>query len=406
MLSFLKRITGRYAELDMLSLNFQIIWENTMASELIGNFSIGQPLEITLIDSDNSKTYPSRILEISSYTLTFSIPYETGKMVLWPIGSRLEISIAQSGGYYTFNTEVIGRDLGEIKSYTVMRPYAISLATRRMPNEGMSRVIAVTSGKGGVGKTVFTINLAIALAAQGQRVFIIDTDLGTANVDVLLRLSPKYNLTHLLTGDKNLLDITLPGPGNIAVIPGGSGLQELTQMSDRQFAQVINSFNQLDGLADIILLDTGAGISRDVSNFLLAADEIILITTPEPHAITDAYAITKVMHNLKCQAKQMLVINRAEHQIEADNIAARLLTVMRQYLKAEAEYIGYITDDRIISRSLKEQRPLMLSYPAAIPARNINDIASRLLHRPVAKPAGITGFVNKMIALFNKKMSF
>ncbi len=374
-----------------------------MVNELIGNFSVGQPLEITPVYSDSSKTYVSRIIETSAYTLTFSIPYETGKMVLWAVGSRVEITISHLGDYYTFNTEIVGRDFGEIKSYTIMRPHSISLATKRAPSDGMSRVIAVTSGKGGVGKTFFTINLAIALAAQGQRVFIIDTDLGTANIDVLLRLRPKYNLTHLLSGDKNLLDITLQGPGNIGVIPGGSGLQELTQMSDRQFAQVINSFNQLDGLADIILLDTGAGISRDVSNFLLASDEIILITTPEPHAITDAYAITKVMHNLHCQAKQMLVVNRAEHQIEADNIAARLSTVIQQYLKLEAEYLGYITDDRMISRSLKEQRPLMLSYPTSIPAKNINDIANRLLHRPVTKTAGITGFVNKMMALFNKK---
>ena len=267
----------------------------------------------------------------------------------------------------------------------------------------MSRVIAVTSGKGGVGKTTFTINLAIALAKQGQRVYIIDVDLGSANVDVLMGLTPKYNITHLINGEKNLIEITIPGPENIGIIPGGSGLQELTQLSESQFSNFIHSFNQLEGLADIVLLDTGAGISRDVSNFLLAADEIIFVTTTEPHAIMDAYSINKVMHKLNCKAKRMLVVNRVENAKEASDVSNRLINVIEYYLKTNIEYVGYICDDRLVSRSIKEQNPLMMSYPTSTPAKNIISIANSMLSKKATHQEGISGFITKMISIFKDK---
>jgi flagellar biosynthesis protein FlhG len=173
-------------------------------------------------------------------------------------------------------------------------------------------------------------------------------------------------------------------------------------MGESQFVNIINSFNQLDGLADIILLDTGAGISKDVSNFLLAADEIIIVTTPEPHAITDAYAITKVMNKLGSQARQMLIVNRAENQPEADIVANKLSSVVSQYLKRDIDYIGYVQEDPLIRRSLKQQTPLLLLSPESQPARNIEAIANRLLDKPVNNPAGITGFITKMFSLFKK----
>ncbi|MDT8901416.1 AAA family ATPase [Anaeroselena agilis] len=360
---------------------------------------IGQPLQIKTLTPQATKPYTSRIVAETPHTVTVSIPYDQGRIMLLPVGSRLEITIKQGLRDYVFNSEIISRDLGETKTYTLMRPQAISRTTSRTLKEGMSRVIAVTSGKGGVGKTTFTINLAIALAAQNKRVFIIDADLGTANVDVLLRLSAKYNITHLLAGDKSLLDIAVPAPGNIAVIPGGSGFQALTQMTEAQFGRLIASFNQLDGLADLILLDTGAGISRDVSNFLLAADETIIVTTPEPHAITDAYAIIKVTHSLACQTKQMLVVNRAENRQEAEIAANRLLGTVNRYLGKEIEYIGYIEDDPLVSKSLKQQQPFLLSAPQSVPSRNVSSIAARLLNKPAPASSGMSGFLGKMLSL-------
>ncbi len=372
-----------------------------MSEEL--SLAIGQPLQLKALSPRKTAAYTSRVVAATAHTVTVSVPYDKGKLILWPVGSRLEISVGQGQESQTFASEIITRDLGENKTYTVMRPQSISRsAGGRVVTEGMSRVIAITSGKGGVGKTLLTINLAVALAAQDKRVFIIDADLGTANVDVLLRLSAKYNITHLLSGDKNLLDIAVPAPGNIAVIPGGSGLQSLTQMTESQFSHLIHSFNQLDGLADIILIDTGAGISRSVSNFLLAADETIVVTTPEPHAITDAYAILKVMHNLESQTKQMLVVNKAENRLEAEMAANRLRGTVSRYLGKELDYIGYIKDDPIVLRSLKLQKPFLLANPDSEPSRNVNAIAGRLLDKPVAEPSGITGFLNKMLTIMKK----
>lgn len=266
-----------------------------------------------------------------------------------------------------------------------------------------TRAMGSTSGKGGVGKTTLSTNLAVAFAEAGQKVVVIDTDLGTANVDVVLGLSPRYHLGHVVSGQKGILDIALPAPGGFTVIPGGSGLQELTQLSEMQFTKVITSFNQLEGLADIILLDTGAGISRDVSNFLQAADEIIFVTTPEPHAMTDAYAIIKVMHSLHSTAMKRLIINKADGELEASIIASRLKRVVRQYLEEEIEFLGGVEEDRAISRSLKKQSPLLLLEPDCTPAQSIRRIARKIIGLPPPQPQSLGGFVRKLISVFHPK---
>jgi len=369
-----------------------------MADEI--TFYLGQPLQIKRPSKTDTITHTSRIIAIMPHVLTFNMPYDSGRMLLWPLGTKLEIVLTtHTGETYGFQSEIIERDLGDIKSYTVIRPNTISRIAPRTLAAGMSRVIAVTSGKGGVGKTTIAINMAISLAAHGQRVVIIDADLGTANVDILLGITAKFNISHLLSGDKNLLDIAVQGPGNITIIPGGSGLQNLTQLKESQFTRLINSLNQLDGLADIILLDTGAGISKDVSNFLLCADEIIVVTTPDPHAITDAYAIIKVIHQHNCQGKQMLIVNRADNEQEATVAANKLSSVIRHYLEREIKYIGYIQEDRVIGRSMKQQYPFILSQPQSIPAKNINSITAELLQLQNTKPAGFSGFLNKMFSL-------
>lgn len=371
-----------------------------MPSEANFAFAIGQPLTVTATNGTyRDKPHVLRIIALTEHSLTVSMPYDAGRLVLWPIGTRLQIQAMGSG--VSFASEIISRDLGAVKSYTFLRPQVIStLAEKRETKPGLSRVIAITSGKGGVGKTTFTVNLAVTLASKGKRVFIIDADLGTANADVVLGISPQYNLGHLINGEKTLFDLTTPAPGNIAVIAGGSGLQEFTQLSSSQFTRIIHSFNQLDGIADIILVDTGAGISRDVSNFLMAADEVIVLTTTEPHAMTDAYAIIKVMHRLSCPAKQMLVVNRADSAEEAETVSGKLYKVIKHYLGRDIIYLGYILDDKAVSRSLKAQFPLMLSHPDSAPARNIAAIASRLLDEQPVKPSGISGFVSKMVSLF------
>lgn len=370
------------------------------------HFSLGQPLMLRRLTQEGGKIQVSRVLAVSSQSITVSMPYDSGVMVLWPMSCQLEVSVTYQGKTVSFITEIIGRDFGEVKSYTLAKPVFAAPAVDSQFAGEAARVIAVTSGKGGVGKTALTINLAIALASYGKRIFILDADLGTANVDVLLKLSAKYNIIHLLAGEKNLLEIAVPAPGNISVIPGGSGFQALTNMREGQFRQIINSFNQLDGLADYVLIDTGAGISRDVSTFLAAADEVLVVTTPEPHALTDAYAIMKVMHTLECQSKMNLLVNRVENQREADLVAAKLSGVVDQYLNRQVEYIGFVLEDRLVSRSLKQQKPFMLLDPDSPPSRNIKSVAAKLLKEPATKTEGMSGFIAKLFSFGQKAKKF
>ena len=365
-------------------------------------FIVGNPVSARLAAKQEAVFSSTRIVEVTPHAFSISIPYEGGRILLWPVGSKLELRLsAGAGETASFVSEIVGRDITGSRTYTLMRPTAVSRAGRTEQTSKSLRVIAVTSGKGGVGKTTLSTNLAVAFAGAGQKVVVIDTDLGTANADVVLGLSPKYHLGHLISGQKDIMDIALPAPGGFMLIPGGSGMQELTQLSESQFTRVISSFNQLDGMADFILLDTGAGISRDVSNFLQAADEIVIVTTPEPHAMTDAYAIIKVMHSLQSTAKKRLIINKAEGELEAGIIASRLTRVVKQYLSEDLDFLGGVEEDKMISRSLKKQCPLLIMEPSCAPAKSIRKIADKLIGVPPPNPKGIGGFVRRLIDVFH-----
>jgi len=370
---------------------------------------IGKPVRLiyrcTNADHREETPFISRIVTITAHTFGVALPYSEGNAILLPVGAKLEVFLPGTAGEYVFTTEIIDRDFSTVKSYILLKPNAISrVADRALPRS--CRVVAITSGKGGVGKTVFTINLGIALAKHRKRVFIIDADLGTANIDVLLRLNAPYNLSHVFSGQKSLLEVAVPAPGNIAVIPGGSGFQELTKLNNSQFARIIASFNQFDGFADIILIDTGSGISSDVSNFIQAADEVLVLTTTEPHAITDAYALIKVMSGLRCPAKPMLVVNRAESLEEAKAVASKLQTVAERYLDQKIGFIGWLREDKFVSRSIKEQQPVLLAYPQTLFSGNVAQIAARLLGIETAPaPNGITRFVNRLYSLLTASRS-
>jgi flagellar biosynthesis protein FlhG len=366
-------------------------------------FIIGVPISVRPVTANSLLTFSTRIVDVSQHSFSFAIPYDSGKILLWPIGHRLELSIpSENHGSVVFTAEIIARDLTGSRSYTCMRPTAVSRTARVSQISKSLRVIAITSGKGGVGKTTLSTNLAVAFTSLGKRVVVIDTDLGTANVDVVLGLKTNYHLGHLISGQKSLQDIAMTAPGGFTVIPGGSGLQELTQLSESQFTRVITSFNELDGMADILLLDTGAGISRDVSNFLVAADEVIVVTTPEPHAMTDAYAIIKVMHTLGTSAQKRLIINKVDGDLEAGIIASRLKKVVSQYLNEDMEFLGGVEEDKAISRSLRKQCPLILLEPNCAPARSIAKIADKIIGAKSAKePNNIGGFVRKLLSAFS-----
>jgi flagellar biosynthesis protein FlhG len=264
-----------------------------------------------------------------------------------------------------------------------------------------TRVIAVTSGKGGVGKTNFTINFALALMSYGQRVMILDADLGLANIDVILGINPTYNLYNVLKGEKSIKDIIVIGPQGLQIIAGGSGIQEMANLRRWQVEQFIGKLEELEGMADILIIDTAAGLSRNVMSFVLAADEVIVITTPEPTAITDAYGLVKAMTSKKKHGLVHLVVNKVENAQEADMTASKLSKVAEKFLKLNIGHLGFILDDPSVSKAVKSQEPFLLKFPKSSAAECINRLAAQLVDQEYhSEPGGVKAFFGKIAKLF------
>ncbi|HPT84289.1 MAG TPA: MinD/ParA family protein, partial [Limnochordia bacterium] len=256
-----------------------------------------------------------------------------------------------------------------------------------------SRIIAVTSGKGGVGKTNLAVNLALALCQMNYRVVLIDVDLGLANVDIVLGITPKYNLGHVMQGDKTLQEIIVEGPLGLKIISGGSGITELANLNGWRLEAFVASFEQLNQEFDFVILDTGAGVHRTVISFVLAATDIVVVTTPEPTAITDAYGLLKIIHQRAPHAKVRLVVNMAKSPAEAEMVAERLNSVLREFVHWEVDYAGYILTESHVGRAIAEQQPILLSFPSSMASRSIKRIAGVLAGADVpSQPLGIRGF--------------
>ena len=248
------------------------------------------------------------------------------------------------------------------------------------PQASPARIIAVTSGKGGVGKTNLTVNLAIALSLAGKRVLIIDADLGMANVDVVMGAMSKYNLMHLLQEDLSLLDIVMQGPCGVKFVSGGSGLEQMANLSVQDRSKLMAKLYECEQMTDIILVDTGAGLSHNVLDFIVAADEVILLTTPEPTAMTDAYAVLKAYSMYASTKDIKLVVNRIYDEAEARDVVLKLVRTADRFLKLPLKVLGNIYEDRNMMNAVKKQRPLLSAYPDTVSAKCIRAIAESLLH--------------------------
>jgi len=271
------------------------------------------------------------------------------------------------------------------------------------------RIVTVTSGKGGVGKTNFTINFAIALSELGQRVVIIDADFGLANVDVMLGVSPKYDLSYVMRQEKTIDDVTSIGPGGIKFISGGAGLGELVNIHPEKLEAFIKSLELLEKTNDIILIDTGAGISDRVIRMVLAANETILITTPEPTSITDAYVLAKMSLSINSNLRFKLIINKAESHQEAELMLSKFNGVVKKFLNTEVDNMGYILYDANVIKSVKEQFPYILGYPKSLASRQIKEIAKSFVsveENKVYIKRGLRGYIQVLAGLWNVRREF
>ena len=256
-----------------------------------------------------------------------------------------------------------------------------------------SMAIAVTSGKGGVGKTNVVGNLAIAFSKLGKKVLILDGDLGLANIDILFGIRPQYNIQHVITGEKKLVDIIVNGPGNTQIIPGGSGLQALSNLTQGQRLLLLKEFDSIEDDVDIFLIDTGAGISTNITYFNMAAEDRIVISTPEPTSITDAYALIKVMYKHHGTKNFKLLVNMAKNKNEAESVFNNLDTNLMRFLKhISLEYIGFIPRDDNILKSVRKQKPLLLSYPRSIAGKSFSLLAQNMLNGKTNKSEGTIQF--------------
>lgn len=268
-----------------------------------------------------------------------------------------------------------------------------------------AKVITVTSGKGGVGKTNITINLAIALSEMGKRVTIMDADLGLGNIDVLLGIVPKYTLVDVIYNNKNIIEVLSDGPKNIKFIAGGSGIEDLARLDNYQIQKFLANISLLDKISDIILIDTGAGLSDGVMNFVMAADEVILVATPEPTSITDAYALIKAISKRDNNKTVKLIINRAESIIEANGIANKFSKVTQKFLEIKLESLGFILQDNMVIKAVKTQQPFTISFPKSSVTKQVKDISKRLLDinddTNNEGKTGIKSFVNKFVNILS-----
>lgn len=268
-----------------------------------------------------------------------------------------------------------------------------------------ARVITVTSGKGGVGKTNFSINMAILLSEFGLRVVIIDADFGLANIDVVLGVMPEFTLLDVIKDNKDISDVLTQGPNNVKFISGGSGVEELIKLEKWQLDKFMDKMTKLDELADIIIVDTGAGLSENVLSFVVAADEVILVTTPEPTSITDAYALIKMVSKMDKKKILKVVINRAEDSDEAQQILKKLTFASEKFLSYKIEPLGFILNDNTVSKSVKQQQPFILGYPKSIASRHMRDIINKLAQsyktEKVQTTTGIKGFMGRLMKLWN-----
>ncbi len=263
----------------------------------------------------------------------------------------------------------------------------------------VTRVYSITSGKGGVGKTAVVANIAVSLARLGKNVLILDADLGLANIDVVFGIAPAFNLNHFFAGERELQEILFEGPEGIKILPAGSGIQNFTRLDSNQKMKLLDGLDSMHNDFDFVLIDTEAGISENVTYFTTAAQEILLVTTPEPTAITDAYALMKLLSTQYHEKHFNLVVNQIQDEDEALDVFKKLTMVSNRYLDISIDYLGSIPADKLMLDAIRKQKVIVEMFPSSRISIAFNELAARLCseHPPSTPKGSIQFFWKKLL---------
>lgn len=264
------------------------------------------------------------------------------------------------------------------------------------------RIITVTSGKGGVGKSNFVVNLAISLQKLGKKVLIFDADMGMANDDVLMGFLPKYNIFDIIFKEKSLEEVLVEGPYGVKLLPGGTALSKVDGMTEGERQIFLEKIKKLKGV-DYIIIDTGAGINRDVLGFIACSDDLVLVITPEPTSLTDSYSLLKAVNYFKVKSSASIVVNRIIDEKEGKITFEKLRSTVSYFLKIDIKLLGFIAEDRKLIKSVRSQMPIVIGYPNSLAAMDIKNIAGKVIGYKSNKNScnNVEKFFNKLFNIFS-----
>lgn len=265
----------------------------------------------------------------------------------------------------------------------------------------LARAIAITSGKGGVGKTNIAVNLAVMLSRLGRRVVLLDADLGTANADVLCNLMPSSHLAHVVAGRRSITEAIVPAPGGFGLIPGASGLSQMAALSGQERHHLIEQMRQLESSVDVLLIDTGAGVGPNVLGFLHAADTVLVVATPEPTSITDAYAVIKAVSRQQPEADFRLLLNQVRDATEGKAVYERIAATCQRFLGFRPLLAGHVPLDPRVPAAVRRRQPFALEAASSPAATALGQLAHRL-DRHASEPQGRDGLLRRMASFLGR----
>ncbi|MGI6711697.1 MAG: MinD/ParA family protein [Bacillota bacterium] len=286
-----------------------------------------------------------------------------------------------------------------IDQETKLRELARNYGNGGDSSPSIPRTIAITSGKGGVGKTSVVVNLALQLAKMEKKVAIIDADFGLSNAEILMGCIPPYSMYDVFNQKKTIAEIVVDVYG-ISLIPGGSGFQEMANLDREQLDKLLTQLKDFVVGYDFLFIDTGAGISKNVLGFVVAAQEVIVVTTSEPTSLTDAYSMIKILSNFHIHSKVNVIINRALNYAEVEQTRKKLDTAVEKFLQIRINHLGYIIEDKCVAKAVKNQRPFIITNPNFNASRDIYKISCSLLQLETSKVNTIDRLIGKLVNLF------